>query len=199
MEDQKNKLHYAILSRSGVAVIKNLIEIEKTNPNELSNNDFKLGPNISCLILACNYSNIKVVKTLIKHGACVNLSNEFGETPLLHAVWNCKLDIVSELIGKNANVNEVDVYGRSPLYYACQKGCRNVVQKLLKNNAQINGTDNTGKTILSRAVCWGHYHIVKMLLKHNVKILNIDIEEGVEFQQARIVELLENERRRRGE
>ena len=194
METQNNKLHNAILSHLASDVINNIIERDHLNPNELSSESFSLGENITPLILACTYSNIEVVNTLIRYGADVNLVNAFGETPLLHAVWNCKDDIVDVLIENQANVNKIDVYGRSPLYYACQKGNEKIVEILINHNAQVNLIDNAGKSILSRAVCWGNYDIVKKLLNHNVKILDIDIKEGIEFQQKRIVELLEKEK-----
>lgn len=194
MENRQNKLHEAILSHSDVNRIKNLIVKEQCNPNEFSNASFTLGPNISCLILACTYSNVDVVDILISYGANVNMSNEFEETPLLHAVWNGKSDIVKILIKNNANVNRTDVFGRSPIYFACQKGNTELVNFLIKHHAKLHVVDLAGKTVLSRAVCWGNYNIVKTLLNHNVDIANIDIEEGIEFQQQLIVELLIKEK-----
>ena len=187
-----NVLHNAILSHCSTLSLETTLRLNKHDPNEFSNHLFQLGSNVSPLILACAYSNIEIVETLVKHGADINLANDLEETPLLHAVCNGKIEIVRALVANRAEVDKTDFYGRSPLYFAAQKGHQIIVEILLNAGANPNMQDQAGRTVLSRAVSWGNYDIVRVLLNGGVNILAIDLLEGVLFQQTKIVNLLES-------
>lgn len=58
------------------------------------------------------------VKTLIEHGANLDLGDPEGVTPLITAIFNTHFDVAKYLIEKGANVDKWDWWGRTPLYLA---------------------------------------------------------------------------------
>ena len=60
------------------------------------------------LILASSHGNFGAVELLIKAGANVNKSANYGRTPLMYAASNGHLDCLRILIEARADINQVD-------------------------------------------------------------------------------------------
>ncbi len=147
-----------------------------------------------------------VVQFLLKRNANANLSDEWGETPLMLALGN--IQIVKMLLGKS-NVNASDKQGNSVLMLALNRLKNNVstnpasnqpdhavVHLLLEAGADVNTQNNYGDTPLMEAVRYADVDTVeKIILKgvdinaHNKKGYTALMEAAV-YNRFNIVNLL---------
>lgn len=70
------------------------------------------------LLYAARKGCLECARSLLKHGADVNLPDPDGVTPLLSAVTNLNFDTAKLLIDNGADPNRWDLWGRAPLYAA---------------------------------------------------------------------------------
>ena len=117
------------------------------------------------LIMASICGSADIVEILIRFGADVNKTDEFGGTPLLWAsFWNHP-QIVALLIGKGADVNRANNKGITPLYWASCWGFVEIVDILLRAGANPNQADINGRTPLNVATERNFTKIVEILIK----------------------------------
>lgn len=125
------------------------------------------------LIAVQNDENIKVIDTLIKAGAKLNVC--FGDSEqtilMIAAAFNNNPKVINALIKAGANVNAKDNDGRTALIYAAGENANlGITEALLKAKADINVQDNDGWTALMDAA--GHNDnpkIISALLKAGAK------------------------------
>lgn len=80
--------------------------------------------------------HIEIVKTLIDHGADVNVIEGQRQTPLHCAARKGKVNVVKFLVEKGANVNAQERDGLTPLDYAAKNGEEETVSVLLSHGAK---------------------------------------------------------------
>jgi ankyrin repeat protein len=107
--------------------------------------------------------NLEATKTLIKRRAALDRPNKMGNTPLMLAACNGKLEIVSFLIQNGSDI-KLCVANISALLLAIEGGHLDVICFLLENDADIN-TGNTprGLTPLQLATLKQNLPVVKCL------------------------------------
>lgn len=108
--------------------------------------------NTSALSLSIIHEYPELTELLLKHGANVNLSNNFGQTPLHFACLTGAQSIVQSLINKGANVNALNRYKETPLHTCGTHGYKDIFHLLLKSGADIKIKNRQDQTAL---------HIVK--------------------------------------
>ena len=115
------------------------------------------------LLLAIKDKSTKVTELLINDKRTdVDLSNKYGETPLMMASIDGDLPVVKTLVlQKKAMVNHI---GWTPLHYACTKGNLEVAQFLIANGAMVDGLSPGNTTALMMAVQSSNEQLVKLLL-----------------------------------
>ena len=92
----------------------------------------------------------------------VDISNKFGETPLMIASIEGNLPLVKSLIQvQKAQINHI---GWTPLHYASAKGHLEIAQYLLTNGAIVDALSPGNTTPLMMAVQSGNDALVKLLL-----------------------------------
>jgi len=127
------------------------------------------------LLLAIKDKSIKVTELLINDKRTdVDLSNKYGETPLMMASIDGDLPVVKTLVlQKKAMVNHI---GWTPLQYACTKGNLEVAQFLIANGAMVDGLSPGNTTALMMAVQSGNEQLVKLLLDKgaDLKLRNVN-------------------------
>lgn len=132
-----------------------------------------IGPNgDSLLIIAVRHGNPAMVKTVLDGRPRVNLRNAHGETALMLAALNGRLEVARQLLERGAEVNHA---GWTPLIYAAVHNRTEVARLLLKQGALVNAQAANGTTALMMAVREGHLEMALLLLENGA---DIDLRNG---------------------
>ena len=97
-------------------------------------------------------SEIEILQTLIKSGATLNISDNYGISPLHLIAFKGQDEYMSIFLQNNINVNVYDKYKRIPLNYAIMEGQLNSAYFLLEAGSNINEKDIDGNSLLHYAV-----------------------------------------------
>jgi hypothetical protein len=113
-------------------------------------------------------SNDVISYLLINQATDVDISNKFGETPLMIASIEGNLPLVKTLVQEKKA--QIDHIGWTPLHYACSRGHFEVAQFLLANGAIVDSMSPGNTTPLMMAVQSGNEQLVKLLLDKGADI-----------------------------
>ena len=145
------------------------------------------------LNLAIKDKSNDVISFLLNNQATdVDISNKFGETPLMIAAIEGNLPLVKTLV--QTKKAQVDHIGWTPLHYASSRGHLEVAQFLLANGAIVDSMSPGNTTPLMMAVQSGNEQLIKLLLDKgaDLQIRNTNgltaIDIGVIYEKPWIVE-----------
>ncbi|XP_055742095.1 protein fem-1 homolog C-like isoform X2 [Salvelinus fontinalis] len=110
--------------------------------------------------------HLKVVQSLLGHGASVNNTTLTNSTPLRAACFDGHLDIVKYLVEHKADLEVANRHGHTCLMISCYKGHKEIAQYLLEKDADVNRKSVKGNTALHDCAESGSLEIMKMLLKY---------------------------------
>jgi ankyrin repeat protein len=82
------------------------------------------------------HGEVKVVETLLSHGADVMAKNKLGDTALMNALHGRYKDIAEMLILRGADINAKNLRGETPLKIAKQNSLTEIIQILISNGAK---------------------------------------------------------------
>ena len=129
---------------------------------------YSCGPNTkdnegnSPLHVACIKGNPGVVKTLISHGADLNVLDKHGYTPLMTAVKCGNSELVKLLLDHDVTASN----GWSLLHIAVSEGHTSMLKMLVSNyGMSLLVVDEAGDTPLHVCAKLGHYDCVRSLLE----------------------------------
>ena len=122
----------------------------------------------------CNDNSI-LVKLLLDKGACVNIKNCRGETPLHISCQKGNFEISKLLLETDSTIADLtDTFFNTALHFAVEKECLEIVELLLSYKADINaytvGTCYKGCTPLHISIMKQHQEMVKLLLENGADI-----------------------------
>uniref|UniRef100_A0A3P8UBX1 Ankyrin repeat domain 34Bb n=1 Tax=Amphiprion percula TaxID=161767 RepID=A0A3P8UBX1_AMPPE len=125
------------------------------------------------LLKAVYLSRLCLTRLLLEGGACINVSNERGETPLMVACKTLHKDtqsvpkhkMIRYLLENGADPNIQDKIGKTALMHVCleQTGV-DILSLLLSSGADPTLEDHTGLSALVYAINSGNRDIVSVLL-----------------------------------
>ncbi len=119
----------------------------------------------TALGLAAFFGHEMVVKTLLSHGAEVNLRSRNGlmVQPLHSSVANRQLAISETLLAAGADVNSPQQDDFTPLHEAADNGQIDMVRLLLRYGADPQAKNRNGKTSADIATAKGYPAVAKLL------------------------------------
>jgi ankyrin repeat protein len=125
------------------------------------------------------YTPIEIVTTLLRAGAYIDQQNNEGETALMRAVVNNRIDIVHKFIAQGANLNLQNKYGDTALMYASsnKSALIEIMTALLNAGAYIDQQNNEGETALMHAVANNRIDIVHKFIAQDAN-LNLQSKHG---------------------
>ncbi|KAG1708540.1 Ankyrin repeat and SAM domain-containing protein 6 [Nymphon striatum] len=112
----------------------------------------------------------KLTEILLNKGADTEKSNNFGFTPLMHAVCNDHVNIIMVLLNQGANVNSFNRYGMTPLLIATARGQSKIVKILVENGADVNCKSSIDLTPTMVAAQYRHEHLIGYFSRKGVNI-----------------------------
>lgn len=121
------------------------------------------------LIEAVKENDVERVKICLRIiGYPVNIQDNKGKTPLMHAVRNKNKLITALLLKRGANPNICDKNYNTPLFFAVRSP--QIVKKLLQHGANPNVVNDLGRTPLMWAACFNQTESLKQLLAYGANI-----------------------------
>ena len=121
----------------------------------------------TALHAASRRNHLKIVQSLLRHGADVNAPGLWGQTPLFFATAHGHLEVVRWLLEHGADVNvEDDDDDWTSLHMAASCSHIEIGRALLKHNANIAARTDDDRTPLHLACSEGHVEMVQFLLNH---------------------------------
>lgn len=105
------------------------------------------------------------VEMLLLLGASTDLTDYYGNTPLIAAVRSDNLEIAELLIRYGASLNAVDDKGSTPLHHSAALGFFYLADMLIYYESPLEVYDAEGNTPLMISVWAGYYDITDLLLK----------------------------------
>lgn len=114
---------------------------------------------------AVRNNKLTTIATLIKKGASLSMTNEYGSTPLHMAISNGKTAIAKLLIRASAssNLNVKNCSRRSPIHLAIEHDNAAIVSELISHGANLN-VKYRRMTPFSLAVGARNYAIMELLI-----------------------------------
>lgn len=122
----------------------------------------------SPLCLAIRKGNIAIVKSLLDHGAAVDIADYYS--PLSLAIWEGNIAIVNSLLDHVTDVNFSRARHNSHLHFAIHTGDIAIVNSLIKHGADVNIQDYDHYSPLKSAISLGSIAIVNSLLDHGADV-----------------------------
>lgn len=119
----------------------------------------------SPLIESQKNNYLMIVKTLIAHGADVNLPDNDGTTPFMHAAKVGSVELMQLLIAAGADMQVRNVHGNTPLHAAVNNFSISleVLRFLLEHGIAIDHQNTAGKTALICAAEDGNINALNQL------------------------------------
>jgi ankyrin repeat protein len=103
------------------------------------------------------------VKALVDHGALINVTDGYHETPLLKAANRGRADIIRLLVehGADVNISQSHDGPRTPIMAAVESGDLDSVRLLLQHGAKLSDRDGGGQTLIQ--IARGHRDMIALL------------------------------------
>jgi ankyrin repeat protein len=126
-----------------------------------------------------------------EYGADINAVNQAGETPLIIAAREGKLDILRLIVEnfkdiQGFNVDQKMNDGWTALSYAAMNGFCSAVELLAKNGADVNATDRNLRSPFHWAARFNNIKVATLLLKLGCKHGTTDREMQTPAQIAKL-------------
>ncbi|XP_061185364.1 uncharacterized protein LOC133193434 [Saccostrea echinata] len=119
---------------------------------------------------AAEFSNIVIIRELLKHGIDVNEKDKFGLTAvhlITHNITNDErglvIGILDLLLEHNGYINATDNHGSTPIHHAISMHNSTAVSYLIHHGADLQLKDNSGLDALELATITGGSEIQKHL------------------------------------
>ncbi|XP_055309732.1 putative ankyrin repeat protein RF_0381 [Sitodiplosis mosellana] len=158
------------IRQNDTTAIENLIQ---SDPGLNINAGFGGSSYFKPIHLAAELGNVRVVETLIKHGAEINAKHNnthLEYSPLHYAASEGNADVVRFLCKRGADINVEDVHGRTPIHMAVLYAKADAVRVLCKCGAEINAEDDHGRTTIHWAALYELAEVARILIKHGADI-----------------------------
>jgi len=108
---------------------------------------------------------------LIAAGAKVNVSGEYGETPLTLALANGDVALTTKLLEAGADPNAKRWNGETALMIAANTGSVDEVRLLLDKGVDVNAAEpSRGQNALMWAAAEGHSDVIDLLIKRGANV-----------------------------
>ncbi len=122
---------------------------------------------------AASRGEAKAAQAVLDRGASVDLRNAAGETALLIAVQNDRLDVFRLLLARGANINAQARNSDTPWLLAGARGRTAMLELMLPRGPDLSLRNRFGGTALTPACHYGHVEAVRLLVSRS----KIDLDQ----------------------
>jgi ankyrin repeat protein len=116
------------------------------------------------LVAAVLQQDAGTIQRLLRAGACVDLADESGLTPLMAAAMNGNIELIHTFLPLATNPAATDRNGRTALDYAVAAGKNEAVEVLLPTAADLARRGKDGRDLFAVALDSGNPQIIDLIL-----------------------------------
>lgn len=132
----------------------------------------------SALHLCCEKGSYECAQVLVKAGACPDMRDKYGQTPLMYSVCGEWRNLTRLLVSAGSALNSRDHRGMTAMHIAIHCTTVGMLQILIKGGADLNSRDLVGRTPLWLAVSIdGHLDYAKILIDAGCQLDDPDARE----------------------
>ena len=153
--ENQNILHIACkdTKKDSIEILLSLNESRKEKNLDINLRDKTKGwTPLYYLLDSSDGSETDILQMLIKSGTKINISDNYGITPLHLISFKGQDEYMSIFLQNNVEINVYDKFRRIPLNYAIMEGQLNSAYFLLEAGSTINSKDIDGNSLLHYAV-----------------------------------------------
>ena len=153
--ENQNILHIACkdTKKDSIEILLSLNESRKEKNLDINLQDKTKGwTPLYYLLDSSDGSETDILQMLIKSGTKINISDNYGITPLHLISFKGQDEYMSIFLQNNVDINVYDKFRRIPLNYAIMEGQLNSAYFLLEAGSTINSKDIDGNSLLHYAV-----------------------------------------------
>ncbi|KAL3865979.1 hypothetical protein ACJMK2_043321 [Sinanodonta woodiana] len=122
----------------------------------------------SCLHVACQLGQARVVDALLETNLQIDLKNKNGVTPLHFALMYKNVEIAKRLIEKGCDINlSSGRLDKTPLHISSEMGSKTIAEILIEKGADPMAKDRKGHSPMHYASMNGKKDIVVLLMEQN--------------------------------
>ena len=136
-------------------------------------NDVDINNN-NILMVISKFGSLEILKLvldkLINKLDYLNSKNIFGNTPLIIALLNNKIEIAHELLKYDFDINIQNLDDENALIIACKLNYEDIVIKLIHKKCKLNLKNLNDNTALMYAIKNNNINNIKLLLNNNCRI-----------------------------
>jgi ankyrin repeat protein len=126
------------------------------------------------LLDAAEEGSLEDIKKALDAKAKVNITNKWGEDPLLIATQKGHIEIVRELLKRGAYVNGANAWGTTALHYAASYDQLEIVSELINNGAHVNAVTERKFTPLYWAACHDNLEVIRELIAQGADVNRVN-------------------------
>eukprot|EP00397_Hematodinium_sp_SG-2012_P015729 GEMP01016026.1.p1 GENE.GEMP01016026.1~~GEMP01016026.1.p1 ORF type:complete len:438 (+),score=128.85 GEMP01016026.1:37-1350(+) len=130
-----------------------------------------VGKNSGALHWASIGGHEDIAKMLLAHGASVNMTNSYGNSPLHWAARNGHAEICELLLDHKSMIDAQDIASLTPLHWAAWEGHADVARVLVQHGAYVNLKNKYGNTALHWSARMGHKDVTRVLLDAEASVV----------------------------
>jgi ankyrin repeat protein len=143
------------------------------------------------LLEACKRVDLEAIKLLLTQGADVNVTNVYGDTPLLllslsdsktnmrksdtnERVYSQKqldrFEAIKHLLENGAKIDVENLFGYTPLFSICEQGETNILELFISQKCDIDYVNKNGYTALMFACKQLDIQILELLVNNGIDV-----------------------------
>ncbi|XP_066964170.1 transient receptor potential channel pyrexia-like [Macrobrachium rosenbergii] len=142
----------------------------------------------SPLHVSCQVHHLEIMNLLLKHGAEVELFDNFGNTALHVAVKECWHDGIKELLDHGSSPNEIssptgitESYRETPLHTAVRLGDLKSVSMLLQYSLDLSVKDSNNNSVVHLAASLHRPELLELLVREPKCAFESDNKNSVDY------------------
>ncbi|RLV61048.1 ankyrin repeat domain-containing protein [Parashewanella curva] len=132
----------------------------------------KLNSNHQALINSCRHGQLHSVQRLITQGVNLNITDQYGGSPLYYALQQGHIELANTLMehGARLTADEQKQGVEQAFFDAIEANRLSSIQAFVRAGANVNAKNNLGNTPLGYAVCCQRPQIVRLLLANGAEV-----------------------------
>ena len=126
--------------------------------------------------ISFNKATVEAIDTLLQSGANINIKDEYGETPLIKALFAQNLPVAEFLINKGADFNVTNMAGHTPMMICVKNGLIDIAELLIQKGDDIHKpSPENEESLLATAVWENQEEMAKWLLEKGIDVNKTDV------------------------